>query len=189
MQGHWCTRDWCTRTALTVIGASDLGEDAEGAGLGGACARVPVLGVLNQPLLAGVAVGGRVVELRVGIHDVLPRGAAQGQTQQWVQGFTQHLTRASYRGCNCDFSQHWKADSALGCRKAAAEAQLNRGAVFGTKHTFWNYSNPTEIFLLVSLKIVKDYIIKTPTCLNFYRLGGFFLGGNRVRQQEKVFPA
>lgn len=61
-----------------MISAGDLGEDAEGAGLGGACPGVPVFGVLNQPLLAGVAVGGRVVELRVGIHDVLPRGAAPG---------------------------------------------------------------------------------------------------------------
>lgn len=63
-----------------MVGAGDLGEDAEGAGLGGARARVPVLRVLDQPLLAGVAVRGRVVELRVGVHDVLPRGAAQGQT-------------------------------------------------------------------------------------------------------------
>lgn len=65
-----------------MISASDLGEDAEGAGLGGACAGVPVLGVLNQPLLAGVAVGGRVVELSVGIHDVLPWGAAPGTDTQ-----------------------------------------------------------------------------------------------------------
>lgn len=65
-----------------MISASDLGEDAEGAGLGGARAGVPVLRVLNQPLLAGVAVRGRVVELRVGIHNVLPWGAAQGQTDR-----------------------------------------------------------------------------------------------------------
>lgn len=58
-----------------MIGAGDLGQDAEGAGLGGASPGVPVFGVFNQPLLAGIAVGGRVVELRVGIHNVLPRGA------------------------------------------------------------------------------------------------------------------
>lgn len=39
-------------------------------------------------------------------------------------------------GCNCDFSLHRHAASALGCRQAAAEAQLNTDAAFWTKHTF-----------------------------------------------------
>lgn len=62
-----------------MISAGDLGQDAEGAGLGGAGPGVPIFRVLNQPLLAGIAVGGRVVELRVGVHNVLPRGAAAGR--------------------------------------------------------------------------------------------------------------
>lgn len=59
-----------------MISASDLGKDAERAGLGGACPGVPVFSVFDQSLLAGITVGGRVVKLCVGIHDVLPRGAA-----------------------------------------------------------------------------------------------------------------
>lgn len=39
---------------LTEVGACELGQDAEGAGLGGAGAGLPVLGVLDQPLLAAV---------------------------------------------------------------------------------------------------------------------------------------
>lgn len=39
---------------LTEVGASELGQDAEGAGLGGAGAGLPVLSVLDQPLLAAV---------------------------------------------------------------------------------------------------------------------------------------
>lgn len=61
---------------LTAIGAGDLGKDAERAGLGRACPGVPVFGVFNQSLLAGIAVGGCVVKLCIGIHNVLPRGAA-----------------------------------------------------------------------------------------------------------------
>ncbi len=39
---------------LTEVGARELGQDAEGAGLGGAGAGLPVLRVLDQPLLAAV---------------------------------------------------------------------------------------------------------------------------------------
>lgn len=41
-------------TGLTEVGACELGQDAEGAGLGGAGAGLPVLSVLDQPLLATV---------------------------------------------------------------------------------------------------------------------------------------
>lgn len=58
-----------------MISAGDLGKDAERAGLGGACPGMPVFGVFNQSFLAGIAVGGCVVKLCVGIHNVLPRGA------------------------------------------------------------------------------------------------------------------
>lgn len=111
-----------------MIRAGDLGEDAEGAGLGGAGAGVPVLGVLDQPLLAGVAVRGRVVELRVGVHDVLPWGAAPG-TDTAVSARLHTAPRSGHEGTG-DFSQHLRAASALRCRGAAAEAQLNTDAVF-----------------------------------------------------------
>lgn len=39
---------------LTEVGACELGQDTEGAGLGGASAGLPVLSVLDQPLLAAV---------------------------------------------------------------------------------------------------------------------------------------
>lgn len=39
---------------LTEVGACELGQDAEGAGLGSAGAGLPVLSVLDQPLLATV---------------------------------------------------------------------------------------------------------------------------------------
>lgn len=42
------------RPWLTEVGACELSQDAEGAGLGGASAGLPVLGVLDQPLLAAV---------------------------------------------------------------------------------------------------------------------------------------
>lgn len=37
---------------------------------------MPVLSVFDQSLLAGIAVSRGVVELRISIHNVLPRGAA-----------------------------------------------------------------------------------------------------------------
>lgn len=39
---------------LTVVGACELGQDAERAGLGGTGAWLPVFSVLDQPLLAMV---------------------------------------------------------------------------------------------------------------------------------------
>lgn len=39
---------------LHELCARELGQDAEGAGLGYARARLPVLRILNQPLFAGV---------------------------------------------------------------------------------------------------------------------------------------
>lgn len=39
---------------LTVVGACELGQDAERAGLGGTGARLPVFSVLDKPLLAMV---------------------------------------------------------------------------------------------------------------------------------------
>lgn len=46
---HFCLRPW-----LTEVGACELSQDAEGTRLGGASAGLPVLSVLNQPLLAAV---------------------------------------------------------------------------------------------------------------------------------------
>lgn len=43
-----------TMPGLTEVSACELGQDAEGAGLGGAGAGLPVLSVLDQPLLATV---------------------------------------------------------------------------------------------------------------------------------------
>lgn len=70
---------------LTMISASDLGKNAERAGLGGACPRMPVFSVFNQSLLASIAVGGCVVKFRIGIHNVLSRGAASrtGESSEW----------------------------------------------------------------------------------------------------------
>lgn len=42
----------------TIFSAGELGQHPEGAGLEGACPRVPVLRVLDQTLLAGVAQWG-----------------------------------------------------------------------------------------------------------------------------------
>lgn len=50
-----------------MLGAGELGQHAEGAGLAGAGAWVPVLGVLDQTLLAGLVDAGRVV-LGLGIR-------------------------------------------------------------------------------------------------------------------------
>lgn len=56
------------RSRLTVLSAGQLGQDTEGAGLGGAGPGVPVLRVLDQPLLAGVA------QLMVRVQVQLPVG-------------------------------------------------------------------------------------------------------------------
>ena len=53
------------RLVHTILSAGELGQDTEGAGLGGAGSRVPVLCVLNQTLLAGVTGWGHVVHLRL----------------------------------------------------------------------------------------------------------------------------
>lgn len=49
------------RLVHTIFSAGELGQDTEGAGLGGASSWVPVLRVLNQTLLAGIAEWGRMI--------------------------------------------------------------------------------------------------------------------------------
>lgn len=56
---------------LTVLGAGQLGQDTEGAGLGVAGPGVPVLCVLDQSLLAGVE------QLTVRVQVQLPVEAGQ----------------------------------------------------------------------------------------------------------------
>lgn len=56
---------------LTVLGAGQLGQDTEGSGLGVAGPGVPVLGVLDQSLLAGVE------QLTVRVQVQLPVEASQ----------------------------------------------------------------------------------------------------------------
>lgn len=52
---------------VTIFSAGELGQDTEGAGLGHAGSRVPVLCVLNQAPLAGIAQRGPLVlRLHVG---------------------------------------------------------------------------------------------------------------------------
>ena len=58
------------RLVHTVLSAGELGQDTEGAGLGCAGSWVPVLCVLNQALLAGIAGWGHVVHL--GLHTRFP---------------------------------------------------------------------------------------------------------------------
>lgn len=53
-----------------MLSPSDLGKDPEGTRLGGSSPRTPVFSVLNQPLLAGITVGGDVIKLRVALHNV-----------------------------------------------------------------------------------------------------------------------
>lgn len=60
---------------LTVLGASQLGQDTEGAGLGVARPGVPVFSVLDQSLLAGVE------QLTFRVQVQLPVEA--GQTPEW----------------------------------------------------------------------------------------------------------
>lgn len=55
--------------SLLVLSASELGQDTEGAGLGGAGPRVPVLRVLHQTLLAGIAQRGRMI---LNLYDRFP---------------------------------------------------------------------------------------------------------------------
>ncbi len=57
------------KLVLTIFCAGELGQNAEGAGLGGAGSRVPVLRVLNQTLLAGIARRGHV---NLGLHVRFP---------------------------------------------------------------------------------------------------------------------
>lgn len=49
-------------TGLTVVGACELGKDAEGARLSDAGAGLPVLSVLDQPLLATV-IGNKTLQV------------------------------------------------------------------------------------------------------------------------------
>lgn len=68
---------------LTVLGAGQLGQDKEGAGLVGAGPGVPVLRVLDQTLLAGVA------QLMVRLQAQLPVGCRSNSrvTMQQEQDF------------------------------------------------------------------------------------------------------
>lgn len=63
------------RYSLTIFSPSDLGQDSEGARLSSARPRVPVFGILNQSLLAGIAVSRYVIKLCVTLHNVFPRWA------------------------------------------------------------------------------------------------------------------
>lgn len=64
---------------LTEVGACELGKDAEGAGLGGASAGLPVLSVLDQPLLAAV-VGNKTGQV---LHpEAVPAHTHTTHTQQ-----------------------------------------------------------------------------------------------------------
>lgn len=53
-----------------MFSPSDLGKDPEGTRLSGSSPWAPVFSVFNQPLLAGVAVSGDVIKLRVAFHNV-----------------------------------------------------------------------------------------------------------------------
>lgn len=64
---------------LTEVGACELGQDAEGAGLSGAGAGLPVLGVLDQPLLAAV-VGDKTGQV---VHpEAVPAHTPSSRTRQ-----------------------------------------------------------------------------------------------------------
>lgn len=60
------------RLALTVLCASDLCQDAEGARLRGTSAWAPILRVLDQSLFTGIAQVRTVVHHQLGICDRLP---------------------------------------------------------------------------------------------------------------------
>lgn len=53
-----------------MFSPSDLGQDPERARLSGASSRTPVLRVLDQSLLAGIAVSRDVIKLCVTLHNV-----------------------------------------------------------------------------------------------------------------------
>lgn len=53
-----------------MLSPSDLGKDPEGTRLSRASPGTPVLGVLDEPFLAGVAVRGYVIKFRVALHNV-----------------------------------------------------------------------------------------------------------------------
>lgn len=63
------------RYSLTMFSPSDLGQDSERARLSRACPGVPVFSVLNQPLLAGIAVSRYVIKLCITLHNVFSRWA------------------------------------------------------------------------------------------------------------------
>lgn len=68
MQSHFCW-DLAGGGGLTILCAGDLGEDTEGARLGGARAWTPVFSVLHDAFSAGVTVSGHVVESNVCLND------------------------------------------------------------------------------------------------------------------------
>lgn len=56
----------------TVLGASDLSQNPERPGLGGAGAWAPVLCVLRYALPAGISMSGHMVKMDVCVHNVFP---------------------------------------------------------------------------------------------------------------------
>lgn len=59
--------------SLTMFSPSDLSQDSKRARLRCACPRTPVFSILNQSLLAGIAMGGYVIKLCVTVHNVFSR--------------------------------------------------------------------------------------------------------------------
>lgn len=57
----------------TILSASDLSQNPERSGLGGASTWAPVLGVLHYALSAGISVTGNMVKMDVCIHNMFPR--------------------------------------------------------------------------------------------------------------------
>ena len=55
---------------LTMFSSSDLGKDSERTRLSRSSSRTPVFSILNQSLLAGIAVSRYVIKLGITIHNM-----------------------------------------------------------------------------------------------------------------------
>lgn len=70
----------------TILSSSDLSQNPERSGLGGASTWAPVLGVLHYALSAGISVTGNMVKMDVCIHNMFPRHSEIGQETRGCMG-------------------------------------------------------------------------------------------------------
>lgn len=67
----------------TMLSASDLSQNPERSGLGGACAWTPVLCVLRYALPTSISMSGHMVKMDICVHNMSPGDSGRTRWMMW----------------------------------------------------------------------------------------------------------